>query len=350
MSLKLKTNNRQKKSTQKISKQNGPGIGMIKESALMKHSSYPGITPTNKQNVQKNYKIVMLHYDLSTSEFKNAGGPIIQETYKLNSLYDFITTLFTQVWQLLNYNFGIYTLAKVICLMFKIIFCNLETVPCDLYWFETAQNPASSFGTRAAIEAMAGTTNVKWTDTVTPYGLGDIKYFERVVYPASVFGNPDSYYGSDDYAFTATSDPAKLVYGGFVGVTPESTLLSGITAKLTVSARVKFYLPNNLSSPLLNIIPDVIHLSRVKITDIIQDLLTAMVDMRARMKVHYEEWCEEEARRRLWLRKRLPVVDQSTSVDAVSLPIAEQSPIKPPSSVYVDCGGNKFVLMTPVVT
>lgn len=218
-----------------------------------KPPNYPRATPTVKQTVQGATKVVDLNYDLSTEIFSTGGGPIVLDIYKVNSPYDFLQSLFTTAVQFLNYNFALYTRAKVQSLCWTIYFGNLEQTPVDLYWFETPFNPVTSYTTRSAVVAMAATGNCIWRDTLTEqYGKkSQVVFRRRVSVGRQIVGNNQEYNGSPDYSFTISSDPTTLVYSNWVAIGPQSTLSLGVTCKVDVSIRVKFYDRIALTSPLL---------------------------------------------------------------------------------------------------
>lgn len=220
-----------------------------------KPPNYPSAVPTMKQNVQGSTKTVELNYDLSTEIFSSGSGPIVLDVYKVNSPYDFLQSLFTNAVQFLNYNFALYTRAKVQSLCWTIYFGNLEQYPVDLYWFETPFNPITSFPTRSAVIAMAGTGNCIWRDTLTEqYGKkSQVTFRRRVAVGRQIVGNKPEYNGSPDYSFTQTADPAILVYSNWVAVSPLSTFSLGVTCKVDVSIRVKFYDRIAIVTPLLTV-------------------------------------------------------------------------------------------------
>jgi len=232
-----------------------------------KPPNYPQVGSVKRQTVQPVSKVVELNYDLSTQIFSSGGGPIILDVYKVNSPYDFLQSLFTQNVQFLNYMFALYGFAKVQSLSWKIYFGNLEQVPIDIYWFETPFNPVTSFSTRQAVESMASTGNCIWRDTLTEqYGKKSQLSFQRKVSVGrQIVGNKLQYDGTPSYACTAISDPTLLVYSNWVAVSPNSTILSGITCKLDVSLRILFYERLNVTSPLfkaLDLTEHRIHLSK----------------------------------------------------------------------------------------
>jgi hypothetical protein len=225
-----------------------PGRDRISDT---RNVQYPSTAPKIYQNVQANYKIVTLDYELSTEVFANPGSFVVSDFYKINSPYDFLLSLFTQAIQYLGYNFGIYGRAVVQKLFFNLIFSNLEQVPIDLFFYEAPFNLVTSFASRSQAEAMAGTAACVWRDVMSEqYGKKSQVQMKRITVPSSVLGNKQVYHGDEDYTFTVSNDPAKLLYGGWVAVSPQNTIATGIAVRLSVQLKIKFYAKLNITSPL----------------------------------------------------------------------------------------------------
>jgi len=217
------------------------------------------------QVIQLDARTALLNYDLTSAFFNNPGGPITLDVSKLNSPYDYLLTVFTQAIQYLNYQFDIYDTALVLSTRFDYVFGNLEQTPVDLYWFESVENPAATFGSRSALQAQAGTDLCKWRDVMSEqYGKKSQVLFTRTRSNSAILGNKIQYMGSSQYYCTATSDPARLLYGCWVACGPSSTLSSGVVFKLNVSIKIKFYGAKINTTPLLTTVSDNHFFDRIK--------------------------------------------------------------------------------------
>jgi len=123
----------------------------------------------------------------------------------------------------------------------------------DLYFFSSAQNLASTFPTRAALNAMTATRKLLWTDILSEqYGKKSQVTMDKVVNPWMALGNKLEYDSSNDFSFTQSSNPVRLTYGAWVISSPFAIIPVGIAVRTSLNFTLKFYDPLDIQSPLLD--------------------------------------------------------------------------------------------------
>ena len=215
----------------------------------IKSVPYPMNLAERLESVQGDTRVATLDFELVTSPFNNPGGGVTSELFKLNSVYDQLSSILTPSIQFFNYMFELYTYAKVLSMKLKLTFTTLEQFPIDLYWFESPNNPASSFPNVDAVEAMAGTGSCRWRDTLSVYGNKSCIQMVKIVIPGQILGNKREYDADLAYSCTVSTDPSIPIYGIWVAAS-YSPLTAGLTVKVSSSIRIKFYKRINLSSPI----------------------------------------------------------------------------------------------------
>jgi len=211
-------------------------------------SQYP------KTTVQPVSKIEDLVFTIPTTKANNPGGPIVSDDFLLNDGYDFQPSFLTPTVQFMNYLFTLYSKAKVLYVDFLIEFGNLEQNPIDLYFFSTANNIVGSVSTLTELADLAGTGVCIWHQQMSEqYGKDSTVRFTKRIVPSKTLGNALEYNGSDDYSFTSSSGPPKLVYGSWYAASPLPIIPSGITVRITATLHTLFYNMKVLTfSPLSN--------------------------------------------------------------------------------------------------
>jgi len=205
------------------------------------------------QDVQKISDICNLTFQLGSTVFNNPGGSIITEPFYTNDGYDILPSILTPAMQFINYKFSLYRYCKVLSVRFIITFDNLEQTPMDLYFFSSAQNLASTFPTRAALNAMTATRKLLWTDILSEqYGKKSQVTMDKVVNPWMALGNKLEYDSSNDFSFTQSSNPVRLTYGAWVISSPFAIIPVGIAVRTSLNFTLKFYDPLDIQSPLLD--------------------------------------------------------------------------------------------------
>jgi len=208
------------------------------------------------QTVQKVSDVCNLTFQLGSTVFNNPGGSIITEPFYTNDGYDILPSILTPAMQFINYKFSLYRYCKVLSVRFIITFDNLEQSPMDLYFFSSAQNLASTFPTRAALNAMTATRKLLWTDILSEQcGKKSQVTMDKVVYPWMALGNKLEYNSSNDFSFTQSSNPVRLTYGAWVISSPFSIIPTGIAVRTSLNFTLKFYDPLDIQSPLLDPVP-----------------------------------------------------------------------------------------------
>lgn len=210
-----------------------------------------------RQTVQMNSCIRDLCFELSPSNFNNPGGPVVQENFYLNDLYDVLPTILTPTVQFLNYMFTLYKFGKVLSVEVVHTFNNLENNALSVYYFSSAQSLAASFSSKDAVVALAATAKLRWKDTCTEqYGKRSQIIMRKVLVPWMSLGNQLEYMSSNDFSFTQSTNPARFIHGAWVIIGPQSTISSGITVTTTLNFRVKFYDALDLVTPVFQAIPE----------------------------------------------------------------------------------------------
>jgi len=203
------------------------------------------------QNVQKISEVADLSFQLGSQVFNNPGGSIIVEPFYTNDGYDILPSILTPAMQFINYKFSLYRYCKVIGVQFVLTFDNLEQTPMDLYFFSSAQNLASLFPTRAAINSQAATRKLLWTDVMSEqYGKKSQVIMDKVVLPWVALGNKQEYYSSNDFSFTQSSNPARITYAAWVISSPFSIIPTGVSVRTSMNFKLLFYDPLDIGSPL----------------------------------------------------------------------------------------------------
>jgi len=224
---------------------------------------YPITRPMSLQGVQPPFRVVPINYELSSAIY-SSSGPVIIDVIQLNNAYDLLQSSFTQTIQFFNYMGALYGRLRVLSIKFFFTFDNQEQVPIDLFWFETPNNPVTSFATRQAVEAMAGTGNCVWRDTMSEqYGKKSQVTMIRKTGLGAILGNKAEYNADVDYTCTPLSGPTRQIYGVWVALIPLSSISTGFTFRLSAKLRIKFYDRNNITSP-LNKMSDEQYWQRIK--------------------------------------------------------------------------------------
>jgi len=202
------------------------------------------------QNVQELRKVANLSFVIGSTIFNNPGGPLIVEPFYTNDCFDVLPSILTPTMQFLNYMFTLYKFGKVLSVRFVLTFDNREDDPVDLYFFVSAQSLAASFATKASLDTQSATRKLLWSDTMTEkYGKKSQSLMSVNVKPSLTYGNKQEYMGENDWAFTQSSNPAKLTHGAWVARTPNSTFAGGLTVKTVLNFKVLFYDPIDLPAP-----------------------------------------------------------------------------------------------------
>jgi len=197
-----------------------------------------------------NEKIEMLTFELMSTPFNNPGGPIVVEELNLNDAYDWLTTILTASQQGLNTMFVRYGFAKVISIRMFEIFDNLEQTALDMFFFTAAKALLSSFPNKEALGYIAATGLTRWRDEMSEqYGKKSQVCMQKKLVPWRALGNKAEYFGQNDYAFTQSSNPAKVIKGAWVASTPLNSMTNGFTRRTIIQAKILFYDANILGSP-----------------------------------------------------------------------------------------------------
>lgn len=209
--------------------------------------------PPPVQSVQQISEVANLTFQLGSTVFNNPGGNIIVEPFYTNDGYDILPSILTPAMQFINYKFTLYKYCKVINVRFILTFDNLEQAPIDLYFFTSAQNLASNFATRAAVNAQAATKKLLWTDVMSEqYGKKSQITMDKLVLPWATLGNKREYFSSNDFSFTQSSNPARITYAAWVACSPFSIIPTGVVVRTSLNFKLLFYDPLDLTSPQLN--------------------------------------------------------------------------------------------------
>jgi hypothetical protein len=208
------------------------------------------------QNVQKNSEIKELTFVIPPEFFNNPGGPVVSQNFNLNDLFDVLPSILTPTVPFINYMFSLYRYGKVLSVTVSHTFANQENNQLSLYYFTSAQNLASSFPSKNAVVAQAGTRKLMWTDDMSEiYGKKSQSIMKKKLVPWMALGNKQEYMSSNDYSFTQSSNPVRIIYGAWVAISPLNTINAGLSITTVMNFKVKFYDALDLITPILQQAP-----------------------------------------------------------------------------------------------
>jgi len=138
--------------------------------------------------------------------------------------------------------FTLYKFGKVLSCEVCHTFGNLEQNSLSLFYFTSAQSLAASFPTKDSVVNQASTRKIMWTDTITEqYGKKSQVTIRKTIVPWMALGNKLEYESSNDFSFTQSTNPARIIHSAWVAMSPLNTIPIGITVTTTLNFRVLFY-------------------------------------------------------------------------------------------------------------